>query len=294
LGIACVLALYALQTTIAHREPRANGHTLSYWIAVHGSQHGKFASEKDRQRGAEAIRAIGTNGLAHLLRWMDYEPPRWLYTVGPWMAKLPTKVLNSSAVLWLSREPANERAQNARDAFRALGSVGTPALTELERRAFLTNSPARRDNARLALAYLGSPAVPIIARMLSAPDATGDGWLAACVHTLGTNALPLVPIFIKGLQASNAMTACFSAATLGEMRLNPELTIPALSNCLADPRREVRMEAPRALMKFNELAQTTLPSLTNLLNDPDPDVRRNAATAIKRIIKGDIPETRWQ
>jgi hypothetical protein len=272
--------------TLAFREPSTGGHKLSYWVELHGTTEGRFHPEQERQRAAQAIREIGTNALPHLLAWMEYEPAWWRYKIGPLNDKLSNRIKNTHMVKrMLYTDTAMERSQNAREAFSALGSIAVPALPELERRASLTNSCATRDSAQLAIAYLGPPGVPIISRLLSTPNAGGDGMLIECALALGTNALPLIPIFVQRLQASNAGTAFFSARTLGEMQLDPQTTIPALSNCLFDPRREVRMEAPLAIMRFDQRARPVLPAFTNLLNDPEPDVRKNASTAIVRILE---------
>jgi HEAT repeat protein len=136
----------------------------------------------------------------------------------------------------------------------------------------------------LALAKLGPPALPTLAAQLSSPNGAGDLWLMACIRELGTNACSLVPLLVKNLNRTNWFDAMINAEMLGELKRAPDLAVPALTTCLNDSRREVRMVAPRALMQFGELARESLPALTNALTDPDPDVRGNAARAIPRIL----------
>jgi HEAT repeat protein len=104
-----------------------------------------------------------------------------------------------------------------------------------------------------------------------------------CVRLVGTNAGPLVPVLIINLNRTDWLAATLNADMLGELKLEPDVAVPALTKSLQDPRSEMRASAMRALGEFSELAKQALPALTNLLNDPDPDTRTNAATAIKRI-----------
>jgi HEAT repeat protein len=122
-----------------------------------------------------------------------------------------------------------------------------------------------------------------MAALLSKPDGAASLWVMACIRDLGTNARSLVPILVQNLRHTNWFAAMINARILGELRFDPDLSVPALAKCLQDRRREVRMEAPRALMEFGELARVALPALSNALSDPDPDVRGNAARAIQTI-----------
>jgi HEAT repeat protein len=59
--------------------------------------------------------------------------------------------------------------------------------------------------------------------------------------------------------------------------------VPALIQCLQDPRPEVRERASFPLQTLGASAAPALPALTNALHDPVPGVRTNAARTIKYI-----------
>jgi hypothetical protein len=277
-------ALVVLIVAKREREPSYEGRPLSAWLAMYGPRQGRTPPASEREKAADAIRQIGTNALLWLLAWVAYEPPISRYNLMPICQRLPQWILCSRPVQSvLSNRHAEERAQSAMGAFAILGPAAMSAIPELIRRTNLSSSPAKRDRAMLALTHLGQPAVPTMAALLSKPDGAADLWVMACIRNLGTNARPLVPILVQNLSNTNWFAATINARMLGELRFDPELVVPALTKCLQDPRREVRMESPRALMEFGELAREALPALSNALSDPDPDVRNNAARAIQAI-----------
>lgn len=265
-------------------DPVHEGRPLSEWVALWGSKDGKLPPPQQREKAARAIQQIGSNAVPTLLAWMDYDPPFSRYRLLSAFQRLPPKILASHSIqsLLYDREKG-ERAQNARDAFALLGPQANAAIPALIRRTSLNGSPFRRSNAMLALAYFGKAAVPTMAALLANDQAT-NGWMVTCIRELGTNATPLVPIVIRNLTHTNVFAAINSAAILGELKLDPDLAVPALTNCMLDPRPEVRLQVVLAIMEFGQLATNALPALTNALADPFPDVRKIAANAVEKIV----------
>ncbi len=290
LGLCLIIcARYAFRSRPP--DPSYNGRPLSEWLLLYGRSNGHLQSDAVSQEAAMAIRHIGTNALPLLLAWSDYEPPMLRYHLTTFAQKMPSWLQRSRPMqrLYTNLE-ADERSRYAVYAFAALGQTASPAIPELARRASRPRHPIpsiRRDHAMLALGYIGKPAVPTIAILLANPDNGENPWLYQCVEFVGTNAAPLVPAIVQNLQHTNAFIVGLNVALLGNLHVEPHLAIPALTKCLSDPRRDVRMEAPPALIRFGELARPALPALTNALSDSDPDVRRRAAQAIQRI----APET---
>jgi hypothetical protein len=296
LALAFLLALFALLGAWLLRpnrvpDPWCNGRPLSEWVFLVGFSNGVPAPPEQKEEAIQAIRKLGTNAIPSLLAWVNYEPNISRNRVVFWTSvRLPQKILTSRPVQhFLIDMRAEGLSQNAVDALAILGPAAAPAIPELTKRASVPWSltpSSRRTRAMLALAKLGTPAVPVMATHLSAPH-PGDLWLMFCIRDMGTNAIPLVPLIVKNLNCTNSFDAMLNARLLGELKLSPDLAIPALTRSLQDPRRDVRMEAPRALMEFGELARTALPALTNALADSDQDVRRNAARAIETIVPKD-------
>jgi hypothetical protein len=280
-----VLAIVLVGIVPRENEPSFEGRQLSDWLAEYGGRGGRNPSPAERQKPAEAIRQIGTNALPCLLTWLDYEPAAWRYKIGAISQKLPDWVLQSRPVRsLLTTDKAGERADQAMRGFRALGLIAAPALPELTRRINLTNSPATSGRALFALSSIGPAGLPAMMGIVSNLNNTDSLLVATCIKNMGTNSRPLVPILINALQDTNWFTAMIAAKTLGDLKFDPDLVVPALTKCLRDPRYELRMEVPLALMRFGELARSALPSLSNALNDPNPDVRANSARAIGQIV----------
>ena len=172
-------------------------------------------------------------------------------------------------------------------AFGLLGATGAPAIHELEIRA-QAHSGEKSDRALYALSCIGPAAIPSMARMFSNPARMYETWTMASVINLGTNARPLIPLLVSYLDHTNVATASSSAYMLCELRLEPDVVVPALTRKLKDPRDNVRVEVSQSLGKFKFLASPALPELTNALSDPNALVQWNAAKAIT-IITGSKP-----
>jgi HEAT repeat protein len=96
---------------------------------------------------------------------------------------------------------------------------------------------------------------------------------------------------MQNLQHTNWRAAAVSARALGDTNFAPDLVVPALTECLHHPRREVRIEAPLALMEFGAQARSALPALSNAVVDRSFDVRKNAIIAIQQIASEALTNT---
>ena len=268
-------------------EPTYNGRPLSEWIGVY---YGTFTSPRPKAKAAEAIRAIGTNGLPWLLNWIDHEPSPWRYRIGSLAERLPDSITGGSPLIRLTVQSAGvKRAQHAATAFQALGPMAVPAIPELARLLCTTNSPSSNQRALFALSCLGPAAVPAIAKFLSSPRYDGDPWAMHCIQNMGTNARAITPIIVGNLTHTNDLIAentAYSFIMVGPTNhFDADLLVPALIQCLQDPRPFVRQRASFPLRTLAAAAAPALPTLTNALQDPDLQVRTNAAAAIQYINK---------
>ena len=265
-------------------DPVYKGRHLSEWMAMVRDDPVLSTHDPRSQEAARAIREIGTNAIPPLLDWIAYEHPIVRYH----LEGLPQWVL--SRLPFSPETYYNEvgRAQRAISAFGVLGPAAASAVPELVHRASrpasVSNYTSRkRTSAILALAKIGAPAVPFFQAELSSPGRAGDSLVLFSVIQLGTNARPLVPLLIKNLGLTNSRAVRGNLYTLGALKLDPEIVIPAVTGMLQDPLPDVRIRAADTLAKFGPLAAPALPGLTNLLLDTDGDVRKSAADAISYI-----------
>jgi hypothetical protein len=235
-----------------------------------------------------AIQEIGADAIPFLLAWMEHgERPRWKEVLLTKAQKLPGWIISRRTVERLLAYPSIDMRWPAALAFRPLGATAEPAIHELEIRA-QANAGERSSWALFALSYIGPAAVPSMARICSNPKRMGDKWSRASIINLGTNARPLIALMVSCLDHTNEAAAATCAYTLGQLRMEPDIVIPALTRKLSDPRDNVRVQVSESLAYFKFLASPALPQLTNALSDPNMAVRKNATNTIE-IITGSAP-----
>jgi hypothetical protein len=120
-----------------------------------------------------AIRQIGTNGIPFLLKWVSYQPPRWLTAVRGLVCK-EGSVDRPKALALLFRQ--EDRADGVFDAFLLLGAAAAPAIPDLAGVAANTQKPAAAQRARICIwailmaaekAEHDAPASPTLASALT-------------------------------------------------------------------------------------------------------------------------------
>ena len=154
--IGCVAAVtFAIFIRPREREPEYNGIPLSEWVAhyhIDGYDPQTF----------EAIQDIGTNALPCLVRWIQYEKPRWKTALNLLGEKLPSSIQRLPLSRWLVYDKAERRAELAVEAFRVLGSNARPARDELLRLAFAENpkAPNVQRRATYSLMSIDQPMRP--------------------------------------------------------------------------------------------------------------------------------------
>jgi hypothetical protein len=93
------------------------------------------------QKPRNAVKQIGTNAVPFLLRWIQYETPKWRRPLGAMASILPTFIEDTRCVQWIVKDKSEERAEMAMLAFEILGSDGTSAVPELQRMADNPKAP---------------------------------------------------------------------------------------------------------------------------------------------------------
>jgi hypothetical protein len=149
--------IVAVMVWPGEREPEYQGKKLGEWIGtmkpvsivpiVHGLPI-RVDNVMVRERGGhseqevrDAVSHMGTNGLRFLVRWVGYEPPKWRSEIRNYCWKLQMKLNRARPYEWLT--PKQEyRAMAAGATLRSLGREVMPVMSDLQRIAANTNTPA--------------------------------------------------------------------------------------------------------------------------------------------------------
>jgi HEAT repeat protein len=227
-----------------------------------------------------AIRRIGTNALPYLIRSLTLETPGW---------KRELQAIGAQGRLfsqeWFSE--ADHKAGFALKGFEVLGPTASPAIPRLNRLLGDRYSPAVHQRVVMALVHIGKAGIPALVAMLgdrSRPDrrqaALALGRLAS---EFRTNAGPAVPILVSCMQDKDVELAAQAAITLGELGLDPQISVPALVRGLEHADFKVRIASLECLGVFGRDAQIAVPALSRAFSDPEPFVREVATNAMRRV-----------
>jgi hypothetical protein len=134
--IGAVVLIVCLSGRKEPKEPVYEGKKLSQWIQAYNES---LRGRGDVMTARKAIRAIGTNGLPCLVKWIAYEPPRWRGLMGKIKARFP------KFAPFAASEAREERARHAAQAFEALRSLAVPAFPQLEKAFYDTENPWTRN-----------------------------------------------------------------------------------------------------------------------------------------------------
>jgi hypothetical protein len=261
------------------REPEYDGKKLSDWLAVQNERPTEVS---------DAVRAIGTNGVPILIRWVEYQTPPWRYRLARMYFKVSRFMYSDSLVNILVNGKAKMRSYNSLFAFRILGTNASPAIPELAR--FVTDARNRdRKAAAQALAHIGGrDALPPLLAALkdkTVPD-LDRALIAGAIPYLNYRGVQLtnaVPIMIACLQETNSYVPSLAAYTLGTFLVQPEQCVPALTNAARSNDYRVRRNAIRSLGMFGAEATNAIDAISNALNDPERSVRTEATNALREI-----------
>ena len=253
-------------------EPSYNGKSLSEWLKVHANA----PTQAEFQESESAVRHIGTNAIPFLVADLAYQPRDW-------MVKMSSKIQSWPKPLgpWLDpAESSPNRVERAQDGFSILGldaAPAIPALIVLAGRMDLWPRPTA------ALAAIGSAAVTPLTETVADHGRSFDERHGA-VNTLGnmgTNAASSATVLLGCLD--DPRLAREAAVALGQVVVNPESLIPALTNGLHSGSSSRRMGSAVALGRFGHKAESAVPALQRCLVDEDSEVQWEVRKAISAI-----------
>jgi HEAT repeat protein len=258
-------------------EPSYRGTTLTQWLALYQRTwistltvrvEGQPATtgEEERRQAAEhaeaeeAVRKIGTNALPFLLKWIGQG----------------------------QNADKQDQASTAITGFSILGPQAKAAIPDLTQVMMETNKPFASIDAIRALGCLGPDALPLILTVVSNSQTFSFAYGQVALQSIltmgsrGTDIRPAVPVLIQRLRERGEMTE-LAMETLLELQVEPDVTIPAVAECLHDSDYRIRQRAAECLATARPQARSAVPALVKALNDPQIYVRIAATNALRAI-----------
>jgi hypothetical protein len=161
-------------------------------------------------------------------------------------------------------------------AFQALGPAAIPAIPEL---AEIAGTPPTASGSHLqaralmSLTVIGPPAHPAIFNLLSHTNPQTRITAVYWIRNFGTNAVPAVPVLLKGLTEPPAYVQAAFAENLGFLRIEPATVVPALIKTAGSNDSNLREASLKALARYGTNARPALPLLIEAWNAPGIDGR---------------------
>jgi hypothetical protein len=265
LGVVAILFLLHKPELPKPPEPSYQGKTLSEWMCPSGKPAPWNQMEFD-----EAIHHIGTNAMPCLLYWMQYQEPAW----NAFKRSFFVNSRDKSRGFALAR--ATERA------FESLGPEAKDYVPELTQMMNDTNKPnSTAWWAIWGISFMGPDALRPLMNALTNTSGRLRNMAAIVIPHLGTNAYPAIPLLVSCLTNSPEIDTTDCELALGKLKLQPEISIPALTARLDDSRASVRKWAAEAIGMFGTDAQSTHSMLPKALDNSDKGVRMAATNALR-------------
>jgi hypothetical protein len=286
LALAVSIAIFAPALFLSHeRQPSYGGHTLSEWLdEYYADSREDINNDSPKTDAYYALRAIGTNALPTLLRWVAHEPSEPSQQLQKLVRKLPNSIYQSRFIQdFLLRD---RRPNFWHLGFIILGPEANGAVPELTRLMRSPDAPNDGFNAALALAYIGPAGLAPLEAAAADPHARCRLKAIEALGDMGANALPAVPLLIQSLDSTNPEVSGMAASALQCLQIRDALpleTMPSLVPALHSPDALTRVLIAEILAKSNPERPAALRVLHDALNDPDEAARSEATNAIEQI-----------
>ena len=219
-----------------------------------------------------AIQALGTNALPLLLDYLQA-------TNGGLRDRLSFVVEG----LQLDRSPfdhADRRQQIAASGFVALGEAATPAIPELLRLFYQTNTG---NYAHVCLGAIGTNALPSLIAALRNDSAIVQTRAIRALRRMGTNAAAAMPLVLAIADRPGAKSRRYAISALGPMGLHPDLSLPVLGRALTSWNEEVQYSALDSLNSLGPEVMKLMPQLTMAATNPASKIRNKATKLVNSL-----------
>jgi hypothetical protein len=221
--LIAILGGFAWFVLPAPPEPVYQGKRLTFWLE---DLNGTRATQAERAKAEEAIRAIGTNAIPTLLRMLRArDTPLKLRLIA---------LAQKQHVFKIHHTSAQELNMQAAEGIRLLGPAAASAVPQLIR---LYDENPHYWSRHMVVVMFGQ---------------------------MGPAARSAVPTLLRGLDDTNAFLRNNAAWALGVIHSQPDVAVPELMKRLSDPEEMVRANAARALGCYGHDARAAVPALTEL------------------------------
>jgi HEAT repeat protein len=215
------------------------------------------------------------------MRLIRYEKPAWKDKVERMMEFRLNVRHWCPAWIWVPfyRDPAGDAALY----FRMLGGDGAPVVPELERTAVDPRRGISAARAVDAMGEIGTAALPALMKVATNRQANTRLKAVLAISQFGSNAVPAKPTLLECLKDNDWRVVANAVQILGELTLDPQTCVPAISSHLHDLHPMVRRVALLSLARFGGEARSAIPAVRVLLADPDWGIRREATNTLQKI-----------
>ena len=292
MAAAIVITVIVVAAWPGEKEPEYQGKKLSEWAEPYASLAEEISQERQdllKNEDADAIRHMGTNALPFLLKWTREKPPHWRKQMAAIGRKMPYVISRyNSPASWIYGDPGFSRPTAAAWAFWVLGSQASPAVPELTRIASDVTAPEVSQRAVFALGHIGKDGFGSLLAILSNPQQAAAvraraAWFVSRDY-MGTNSILAVPLLIQSLNDLDPFLEMVAADGLGDLALQPDSVVPALTVCLQGIYPPpVRRAASDALGKFGPRAKAAVPALLKVARETPPVLGLFATNALRKI-----------
>src|ERR1041385_1517290 len=169
---------------------------------------------------------------------------------------------------------------------QVLGSNAAPAIRQLSRLALQQQHWGASRRAVRALGYVGGDSIPVLLDLstnyscVSRPQVIIV--LAECIQAGDQTPNPMVfRTLVRCVNDRDIAVSRQAAKAVGQLKIDPALAFPALTNGLCDP--NLAYACAHALGDYGQVAQPSLPALLELLNTTDSELRAEITNAVLRI-----------
>lgn len=246
--IALVLTsvvLAVLLSSTMQIGPSFRGRKLSAWL-VKLKTDGAFNNTNDVTIDESAIRQIGTNGLATLLRMAMYHDS--------WPTRNMLSIFSDEWRFRLGLLSEDDHYSLARDGFNVLGPLAKTMVPVFISNLNQTNKDAR-DISLDMLAAIGPAAEDAVPQLAERFNREGADFQRGIVEAFGS------------------------------IRAHPEVVVPLLTNQLENPvtTKVNRIAILIALGNYGSEASQAVPEVCRMLDHADPPTRIYATNALEKI-----------
>jgi hypothetical protein len=248
----------------------------------------------DGEIGAWSLAAIGAEGVPPLMELLTNPSPRLRCRAA--VALGLTGGAAEPAVPALIKRMDDPDINTRWEAADALGCIGRRAdlAVPVLIKTLEDPSSAMRNIAVKSLGDFGegaTNAIPGLLAFFPSDDGRINEAVALALSKISpdTTAKHIIPGLLRKLQDSNPYFQSEAVATLGQMKLVPDLAIPALIGLADHTNANIRYSAGFWLGSFGPAAKAAVPTLRRLTNDPDNKVSAQAARSLRLIDASPTP-----